>query len=139
MFTLWPFTWCSFHHISPSLLYHSLLPQRPPSDAVWKIQLCLTVPEGSDLLEIASPNNSAVIFRGKLLLFVSTLCHHPNYFFISSCPVSIGASQRWSTSCSPYSARSQEQPHICCSSPAAAAAAARCAASCGPHTETLFI
>lgn len=33
----------------------------------------MTVPEGSDIPDIATPNNSAVVFRGKLLLFVSYL------------------------------------------------------------------
>ena len=49
--------------------------QVPLSGAVWRISLCLTVPQGIDLPEIGSTSfghgSVGVVFRGKLLLVVS--------------------------------------------------------------------
>ena len=49
--------------------------QVPLSGAVWRISLCLTVPQGIDLPEMGTSSlghgSVGVVFRGKLLLVVS--------------------------------------------------------------------
>ena len=75
LFTLWPLTPGALFLIIflHQLLHYTFSPSHSAHPVILvEATVGLTLPEGSDLLEIASPNSSAVIFRGKLLLFVHT-------------------------------------------------------------------
>ena len=46
--------------------------QTPPPDVHWHVKLCLTIPEGLGVPEVAQPGTPAVAYKGKLLLMVRT-------------------------------------------------------------------
>ena len=54
----------------------SFLMQEPPTGVIWRLRLCVTVPPGMELGEMLSsfaPGSAGVVYRSKLLLFVSSL------------------------------------------------------------------
>lgn len=62
-------------HTCHPLTPHALTPsQYPPPGIRWGLKVCITVPGGFDLLDMApmfTPGAIGVIYKGKLLIFVS--------------------------------------------------------------------